>query len=269
MLKLNSRGRAATFAGAVACAVLAGCSGSGSGDVSADTAFTEKVAACIVADARDDRLYELGQGFSASGGVAWRRGDAIGCEGAFRYAVSESFRAAVGTATSNHLLGRSSYRQGLYAGLGVKVGVPGAERNKLARIGTVVEEGATAAIMVNGCALVPGSKSDYMDAIAYAFALSSVGVQLSGLTDEQVYDLTEQLILSAGNAALHVAREKGCLDPQEPVDRLNRFTNEMGEFRQGKHELAKGCRAEVLLDEVVLKCGEKTVPTDPTSISRR
>ena len=236
--------------------ILSACTAASPGD---EAELTRNLAECMVNGAEPVRLQALGEMSATKGTANWRRGDALGCTGFFRYASSEDFRKVVEISADTLLLQHAKFRDGMYSGIGIPLSVPAVQREKLSQIGRTVERGVIAADVIRNCNVVPGFTSEYLDSVAYTFTLASVGVQLPGLSDERVYDVTESLIRGIAVVAPAVAQTAGCSDTESSLKDLALFVDEMSAFRRGDHSLSAGCSADMTLDQLHLKCGGKPV----------
>lgn len=241
--------------GATAILVAAAVAVSGSGDTSAQA--TEKLSACLLEDAAAARTYQLGEGFGSTGKVSWKPLEALGCPGFVTFVSNDSFRDVVEEHTGRTLLLEHEFRKGMYAGYAAALNIPAEERTRLGALGVYLEEGVKPAVTAQFCEALPANGSEYLETIVFPFTLAATGNQAPSLTDEQVYKVAQLTIDSVRDAASYVVESGYDCSPDKnikQVEKLLDFLDAMGRFRDGRHELAPGCSAEVLLDEVKLKC---------------
>lgn len=215
------------------------------------------LAACLTNKVSDERLYQLGETFTATGDIQWRALEAVGCRGFFGFAFDQSTRDKVGDASADQLLSMKSFRHGVYAGLGIQYQVPAQERSQLGHVGVYLEEGLKPAATALYCGALPENGADYLESITYPFTLAAIGNQAPSLTDEQVFDVAERVLESVQTVAqAQLTSNYDCAAENNApaLPQLLTFLDGMVNFRDGKHPMAPNCRADVTLTEVTLKC---------------
>lgn len=247
-----------SIAAAAATFALVGCSGSSSSMDASQLA--RATTSCLLEGADSDQLYDLGVQQGSGNGLAWRRLSVLGCPGTVKYWTTAEFREAVGLESTQALMHRESFRQGMYSGISPKVGVPVAERDKLGGIGLVLEKGAVSGTIALSCKAVPVTALGYLNAMSFPFALAAVGTQMPSLTDEQVYETANKLVSAIGLVTKVLAPAPDCgLDVPVAEKALEVFAQQMIHFQKGKSPYTPGCHAEVLMDDVKLICKGKSV----------